>query len=195
MRGTGGSVRFYWIEEGRLAGGSCPSPEDLIRLGGEGFDAVISLLDDPRQSAYAPSEAAERLAWYAVPLRDHATPRLGQLVSFYDVLWSLPKDARVLVHCYAGIGRTGIVAASYLVWRSDSVDDALDRVDAWTDGLFRREVRGREGEVRDLLDRFRAVVPTTAPARSPPGSGPPLPGRLRAGPGDGPDLPAPGRGR
>ncbi len=147
----------YWIEEGRLAGGSCPDVQNLESLAAE-FDVIISLLEDERQSLYAPEDAPRSMRWYNVPMRDHATPALGQLVAFYDILWGLSQDARVYVHCLAGIGRTGTVAASHLVWRRMGLDEALGRVSGWTEGLFEVEIQRREGEVRDLLERFRRLM-------------------------------------
>lgn len=91
-------------------------------------------------------------------MRDHATPALGQLVAFYEILWSLPRTARVYVHCLGGIGRTGTVAASYLVWRGVPLEEALKKVSGWTDGLFQVEIRSREDEVRGLLERFRRLM-------------------------------------
>lgn len=161
----GGPLRRYWIEKDSLAGGSCPTTGDLPRLQEAGFDVLISLLDDDGQADYRPGDVPPPLRWYNVPMRDHATPGLGQLAAFYDVLWSHPRPKRALVHCYAGIGRTGTVAASYLVWRGRSVDESVERVNDWTDGGFAREIRGREEEVRALLRRFRALFPPPAAIR------------------------------
>lgn len=140
-----------------MTGGACPEAPDLESLASE-FDVVISLLEDDRQYLYPPEEAQGRVRWYNVPMTDHATPALGQLTAFYDILWSLPRNARVYVHCLAGIGRTGTVAASYLVWRGVDVEAALQRVGEWTEGLFPPEVQARRAEVQDLLERFRRLM-------------------------------------
>ncbi|MFQ5838785.1 MAG: hypothetical protein ACE5HJ_08415 [Thermoplasmata archaeon] len=154
---------LYWIERERLAGGSCPTPDELRRMKREGFDAIISLLDDMEQCAYSPEEAGSLLRWYNVPLRDHATPALGQLVEFYDILWALPRSYRVFFHCFAGIGRTGTVAASYLVLKGQEVDEAFNQVDGWTGGYFMAEISQRKDEVRRLMVRLRQLFLDESP--------------------------------
>ncbi len=146
----------YWIEEGRVAGGSCPNTEDLPGLA-EDYDAIISLVEDSRQYMYSPEDVRDRIRWINVPMTDHATPSLGQLAEFYEALWGLPETARVFVHCLGGVGRTGTVAASYLVWHGKSVEEALEQVDRWTQGLFSVEIRPRLDEVKYLMMRFREL--------------------------------------
>ena len=61
-----------------------------------------------------------------IPLRDGQTPRPEQVDRFLRVVES--TDDRVYVHCGAGVGRTGTMAASYLVktGKADAVE-ALSR--------------------------------------------------------------------
>jgi hypothetical protein len=144
----------YSIEKGRLVGGSCPTPGDLKRLKREGFHAIISLLEEENQYAYSPAEAGRDFLWRNVPMRDHATPTLDQLMGFYDTLGELPESARVYVHCLAGIGRTGTVAASYLALRGWDLEEAYRQVNAWTGGYFLLEIGSRKEEVDLLISRF-----------------------------------------
>lgn len=146
----------YWIENSVLAGGACPSPDDLPSIMEE-YDVIISLLDDERQYLYSPEEIRPDVRWINVPMTDHATPSLGQLAAFYDALWDSPEGARVYVHCLAGIGRTGTVAASYLVWRGVEIPRAFEQVDRWTGGFFTVEIGNRVDEVKNLMRRFRSL--------------------------------------
>lgn len=153
----------YWIEEGRLAGGSCPNAEDLPGLEEE-FDAVISLVEDDRQYMYSPEDVRDGVRWINVPMTDHTTPSLGQLAEFYETFWGLPGTAKVFVHCLGGIGRTGTVAASYLMWRGRSLEAAFEQVDKWTQGFFSVEIRPRLDEVKYLMMRFKALFQGEAPS-------------------------------
>jgi hypothetical protein len=152
---------FYWIEENRLAGGSCPLPRDLPRLQQQGFSTIVSLLADPRQQAYLEEEARALFRWFNVPMADHHTPDVEQLLSVHGALAPEAVDALTLVHCYAGIGRTGLVALSDLMAHGLSEAEATRRVDGWTGGAFSWEIRSRKDEVHRLLQDFLARWPPT----------------------------------
>jgi protein tyrosine phosphatase len=119
----------------------------------EGFERILSLLEDSRQYAYDPKAAKGRFAWFNVPMRDHATPDLAQLFEVHGRLQEAPSSP-VLVHCYAGIGRTGLVAVSYLMTKGLSKTEAIQRVDAWTGDAFSWEVRSRREAIHRLLQEF-----------------------------------------
>ena len=152
-------MHWYWIEPGRLAGGSCPRPEDFASLQEQGFERILSLLEDPRQAAYDPEDARARFEWFNVPMTDHRTPDLAQLLEVHKRLRAHPSRP-ALVHCYAGIGRTGLVALSYLMANGLSEAEAIRRVDDWTGGVFSWEVRSRRAEVRRLIQEFLARGPS-----------------------------------
>ncbi|MFQ6013175.1 MAG: protein-tyrosine phosphatase family protein [Thermoplasmata archaeon] len=152
---------LYWIEEDRLAGGSCPFPEDLPRLQRRGFDTLVSLLEDPRQCAYDPEEAKTRFQWVNVPMADHRTPDVTQLLAVHERLTADPPPRRILVHCYAGIGRTGLVALSYLMARGLPEAEAARRVDGWTEAPSR-------GRSRPAERRSGAFSVSSWPAGPPP---------------------------
>ncbi len=97
------------------------------------------------------------MRWINIPMKDHATPSLGQLAEFYEALWSLPETSRVLVHCLAGIGRTGTVAASYLILQGMGIEKAFEQVDRWTRGYFLVEIGSRLDEVKYLMMRFEKL--------------------------------------
>ena len=146
-------MHWYWIEPGRLAGGSCPASEDLPRLREAGFERILSLLEDERQLRYDPEEAQTQFEWYNVPMTDHWTPDIEQLLEVHRRHQEAPSRP-LLVHCYAGIGRTGLVALSYLMTQGLPEAEAARRVDEWTGGAFSWEVRSRRYEIRNLLRDF-----------------------------------------
>ena len=156
-------MHWYWIEPGLLAGGSCPQSDDLPDLHDEGFERILSLLEDPRQAAYDLEEAKARFEWFNVPMTDHRTPDVAQLLEVHERLRTHPSRP-ALVHCYAGIGRTGIMAMSYLMSKGLSEAESTRRVDAWTRDAFSWEIRSRREEVRLLLRDFLARWPATPKA-------------------------------
>ncbi len=156
-------MRWYWIEPGRLAGGSCPRPDDWSSLQEQGIQRILSLLEDPRQAAYDPEDAKARFEWFSVPMTDHRTPDLAQLLEVHERLRAHPSRP-ALVHCYAGIGRTGLVALSHLMAKGLPEVEATRQVDAWTGDAFSWEIRSRREEVRLLLRDFLARWPSTPKA-------------------------------
>jgi atypical dual specificity phosphatase len=83
---------------------------DLTAMGRAGFTAVVSLeCADPHLDSVA-----------------RAGMRHLRLNEFVER--ELADGGRVLAHCYAGIGRTGTVLASRLVWQGLSVEEAVRTV-------------------------------------------------------------------
>jgi protein-tyrosine phosphatase len=100
------------------------------------FPAYVAWLDscDPRAH------------W--TPVHDLGAPDIEithRLVATIDAM--LAVDADVLVHCGAGIGRAGTVAAAVLVGRGHDVDEAIDHV-----GHHRPGAGPEAGAQRQLLE-------------------------------------------
>ena len=125
---------------GRLLMMPCPpaDPEGsaFASLRGEGVDVVISML--ARQEAEALGMAAEPVhcAGQGMTFLSHPIPDFGlpdpvvfdRLVA--DIKKRLLDGQRVAVHCRAGIGRSGMVAASVLVALGATASDAIARCSA-----------------------------------------------------------------
>ena len=97
---------------------------------GEHWDAVIDLHGDA-----PPLEDVEFYVHWLIedgPAPDHST-----LVALADLVRDLRKAGkRVLVHCAAGINRSGLLAAASLIREGYDADDAIETVRAARTGAL-----------------------------------------------------------
>ncbi|MCG3217711.1 MAG: dual specificity protein phosphatase family protein [Candidatus Heimdallarchaeota archaeon] len=106
---------FSWVEEGIIAGASKPSTEEhFIFLKEKGIKAIINLRE---KIEYQASE--ELLANFEInhlPIIDFSVPSIEQVLEFRKICKKYHLEGKsVLVHCYAGCGRTGIMLAHWLL--------------------------------------------------------------------------------
>ncbi|MFC7261618.1 fused DSP-PTPase phosphatase/NAD kinase-like protein [Streptomyces lutosisoli] len=98
---------------GELWRGGALSPEGYRGLAHHGFTTVVDLRAEDLSTAQlaAPREAG--LDVVRLPVRDGQTPTPRQVEGFLEVVGE--ASGPVFVHCGAGVGRTGAMAAAYLV--------------------------------------------------------------------------------
>ncbi|MEV5912074.1 dual specificity protein phosphatase family protein [Streptomyces chartreusis] len=99
--------------EGRLWRGSAPSPAGYRALEGMGITTVVDLRAEHMSAAELAEPGDAGLNVVRLPIRDGQTPSPKQVQRFLDVVSSTAGP--VYVHCGAGVGRTGAMAAAYLV--------------------------------------------------------------------------------
>ena len=122
---------FSWVVEGELAAMPLPGrkrtlTEDVTFLRGQGIRQLVSLTEET-PSAEALAVAA--IGQVHIPVRDFTAPTLEQMVEFVDVVSkSVERGESVGVHCTAGLGRSGTMAAAYLVSRGESAAEAINTV-------------------------------------------------------------------
>ncbi len=118
---------FSWIDKPLLAALARPSaPEDFAWLREQGVEVLVSLTEDRPRRDWA-DEAG--LLVFHEPLEDMEAPsqeQLDRIVSAMRRAMDLNKG--VAVHCGAGLGRTGVVLAAYLVARGATAQNAIARI-------------------------------------------------------------------
>jgi atypical dual specificity phosphatase len=118
---------FSWIDKPLLAALAAPeSAEDLDWLRQQGIDVLLSLTEDPPRRDWV-NDAGLLLVHEAI--EDMEAPTQEQLDRCISVILRANANSMgVAVHCGAGLGRTGVVLAAYLVHKGLTARDALARV-------------------------------------------------------------------
>ena len=107
--------RFSWVVEDVLAGMERPglfSPleEDLLFLRDKGIDVIVNLEEEKYAWDY-PGFIVKH-----IPVNDFKAPRPEDFVSFMEfALVQVAEKRKIAVHCYAGMGRTNLMIAAYLM--------------------------------------------------------------------------------
>jgi atypical dual specificity phosphatase len=118
---------FSWIDKPLVAAMARPeSEEDLEWLREHGLDVLLSLTEDPPRRDWV-NEAG--LLVFHVPIEDMEAPTQDQLDRCVSAIARAnEKSMGVVVHCGAGLGRTGVVLAAYLVHKGLAAREAISRV-------------------------------------------------------------------
>lgn len=118
----------WWIDEDRVLGSGNPTDVQLDRLFHQGFRIIISLLDEHHQQPLYNVEKANDLGFerYSIPIRDFTAPTQEQFKEFLEILNN--ADAKVIIHCQRGYGRTGTMGAAYWISKGMPAHDAINKV-------------------------------------------------------------------
>lgn len=144
-------LNFSWVLEGSLAAAQGPtSRRDLIFLKLQDIRSIVRM-----EEQTISGEALEFADLYE-PVPDYTAPSLDQIhrmVTFIEAeieTWEHP----VVVTCQAGLGRTGTVLASYLVYVGYKPEDAMKLIRELRPGSI--QTRDQEDAIKRYYERLQA---------------------------------------
>jgi protein-tyrosine phosphatase/nicotinamidase-related amidase len=161
---SGGRLRVDWLDNELIPKGnigltilpgrkdySRSVDEDLKQLKEYGVDTIIPLITADEFGHFGVSDLLEKYEEYGFNI--HSLPIMDQLVSseeeMVDMVHYLDravlKGEKVLLHCVGGLGRSGLVAASYLKYKGLNSDEAIKAV---------RKVRGPRTVESKIQEEF-----------------------------------------
>ncbi len=113
----------YWLADGAVLAGRHPGLGGVAWLPAAGVTHVVDLTAAGEPLDRYDAAPVRRLHH---PITDFGVPSLDGMAAVQaDVDAALAAGGRVYLHCRAGIGRTGTVAACLLVSQGLTADDAL----------------------------------------------------------------------
>jgi atypical dual specificity phosphatase len=144
---------FSWIEKPLLAAMARPSEvDDLKWLRVQGIQLLLTLTEDRMRRDWV--DDAGLLAFH-VPMIDMEAPSVEQIDRCISVIRrAKAQQMGVAVHCGAGLGRTGVVLASYFVDGGLSAQNAISRVRRLRPGSIETE---EQADVIEEYTRFLAA--------------------------------------
>jgi atypical dual specificity phosphatase len=151
------SLNFSWVIDKKLAGSRGPrSKSDLTALKREGIGALVRLVEPYETWVTANDVKGIGLEDYNEPVPDFHAPtqaQIDKIIAYIDA--HIEHGIPVSVSCNAGIGRSGVALACYLVHKGLAAKDALE---------FVRRKRGSGPEVPEQIETVQTYWFRVKPA-------------------------------
>ena len=132
-------TNFSWFIEETLAGSGMPTTHDELEwVLKQGVKSIVTMTENA-----LPESWVEDVNYLHVPTTDLTSPDMDKIDTAVDFIHSrINNKEPVMVHCAAGMGRTGTVLACYLVkYQKYSAKDAIEKVRTERPGSIQSEVQ------------------------------------------------------
>lgn len=150
----------YNVDERVYAGeyaGDKFNPKDKIQsLLDFGITHFIDLTEEGDLDSYK-QYIPENCCHCRFPIRDVSVPKecksVYELMKYIDIVISNP-DNKVYIHCWGGVGRTGLIVGCYYVYRGETAKQALEHLSESFKQCPKSEHR-RTPETREQIEFIR----------------------------------------
>lgn len=156
---------IFWLENVPLAIGPCPEGGRLLEpairaIRDAGVDVLVSLQtsNEARQCGLSLEGEKAREAgieFLNLPITDHSPPNFDEATfAFVEGLAErVAAGKRVMIHCFAGIGRSATIAAGVLIALGYDINDALEAL-ANARGMRVPETQEQYEWISDYADEY-----------------------------------------
>ncbi|MDT0552097.1 dual specificity protein phosphatase family protein [Urechidicola vernalis] len=165
---SGGKLRVNWLDDDKMTSGeigltilpgrkdySRSIDEDLKQLKEYKVDTIIPLITDDEFDHFGVGELLEKYQEYdfnvkRLPIMDQLVSSHQEMKELIDYLEErLQNNEKIVLHCVGGLGRSGLVAASYLKYKGRNAEDAIQSV---------RKVRGLRAVESKIQEEFVSEI-------------------------------------
>ncbi|MBC8251416.1 MAG: dual specificity protein phosphatase family protein [Candidatus Nitrosopelagicus sp.] len=123
---TGRPDNFSWLIQGKLAGSAIPTSKKEVEWMQEvGVKTIVTIREEPLDANWV-----NEMNYLHVLSDNMGVPSFEDLKNSVDYVHKkIQNEEPVLVHCLAGLGRTGTILACYLIkYEKMSAVDAIHHV-------------------------------------------------------------------
>ncbi len=132
-------TNFSWFIEETLAGSGMPTTHDELEwVLKQGVKSIVTMTENA-----LPESWVEDVNYLHVPTTDLTSPDMDKIDTAVDFIHKrINNKEPVMIHCAAGMGRTGTILACYLVkYQKYSAEDAIEKVRTERPGSIQSEVQ------------------------------------------------------
>ena len=122
---TGKPDNFSWLIPEKLAGSAIPTSfEEIKWVIDEGIKSILTIREEPLDNDWI-----KNINYLHIHSNDMGVPEFDDITKAVDFIHHhITNNEPVMVHCLAGLGRTGTILACYLIkYQKLSADDSIQK--------------------------------------------------------------------